>query len=69
MRQEKQLLLDEIKDQIDQHRILCHHAAMQGLLPIQRMNFAEKSAKIGGNVEVVRKRVLIKAAEAAGIDT
>ncbi len=26
MRQEKQLLLDEIKGQIDKYRILCHHA-------------------------------------------
>ena len=29
--------------------------------------FRSEVAKLGGNVEVVRKRVLIKAAEAAGI--
>ena len=63
MRQEKQLLLDEIKGQIEHYRFFCHHA-LSKLLPIKPTNFVEKSAKLGGNVEVVRKRVLIKAAEA-----
>ena len=53
MRQEKQLLLDEIKDQIEQFQFLCHHAAMQGLTANKANEFRREIAKIGGNVEVV----------------
>lgn len=65
MRPEKQLLLDEIKDQIDS-------ATMMVMLSYSKMdpNLAAKLRlslhEIGGNLEVVRKRILLKAVEAAG---
>lgn len=68
MRKDKQLLLDEIKEQIN--------AAYNGSfvimkyqgLPSNRVNeFRREIANMGGNLEMVRKRILIKAAETAGI--
>lgn len=66
MRQEKQLLLDEVKGQINQFGSF---VVMRYLnLPANKANlFRREVAKLGGNVEVMRKRVLIKAAEAAGV--
>ena len=67
MRQEKQLLLDEIKDQIDQFGsfVIMRY---QGLTANTANDFRRRDCQIGGNVEVVRKRILIKAAEAAGVE-
>ncbi len=65
MRPEKQLLLDEVKTQIDQSTVMV-------LARYQRMNsnvthqFRTQLARSGGHFEVVRKRILLKAAEAAG---
>ena len=66
MRKEKQLLLDEVKGQIDQFGsfVIMRY---QGLSANAANNFRRSIAKLGGNVEVVRKRILVKAAEAAGI--
>lgn len=67
MRQEKQLLLDEVKGQIDQYK---------SFVIMKYLKFGSNSAnafrgevaKRGGGVEIVRKRILVKAAQAAGID-
>jgi large subunit ribosomal protein L10 len=66
MRQEKQLLLNEIQGQIEDFDSF---VVMRYLsLSANKANsFRREVAKLGGNVEVMRKRVLIKAAEGAGI--
>lgn len=66
MSHEKQLLLNEVKDQIDQFGsfVIMRYFS---LTANQANDFRREVAKIGGNVEVVRKRVLLKAAEAAGV--
>lgn len=67
MRQEKQLLLDEIKGQIDQHSTFLIMRNL-GLGANAANGFRDDLAKLGGSVEIVRKRIMIKAAKAAGID-
>ncbi len=66
MRQDKQLLLDEIKSQIGKSGsflIMRYNA-----LAANKANALRSAiANLGGGVEVVRKRVLIKAAEEAGM--
>lgn len=66
MRQEKQLLLNEIKGQIQDYGSF---VVMRYLnLNANKANeFRREVAKNGGTVEVMRKRVLIKAAETAGV--
>lgn len=66
MRQEKQLLLDEIKEKIEESSafILTKY---QNFTADKARNFRDILAKSNGDFEVVRKRVFIKAAEAAGI--
>src|SRR6186997_2368114 len=67
MRQEKQLLLDEIKDQIQKFNgsfVVMRYSALSANAA---NDFRRQIAKSGGNLEIVRKRVLLKAAEAAGI--
>lgn len=67
MRQEKQLLLDEIKEQIEQY---------PSFVVMRYLNFTANKAntfrrevlKKGGSVGVMRKRILMKAAEAAGVE-
>jgi large subunit ribosomal protein L10 len=66
MRHEKQLLLEEVKDQIDQFGSFLIMRYMNFSANAAN-NFRREIAKMGGNVEVVRKRVLIKAAQSAGI--
>lgn len=67
MRKEKQFLLDEVKNQINKF----------GSFVIMRYNsleankaneFRREIARFGGDVEVMRKRILRKAAESAGIE-
>lgn len=66
MRQDKQLLLDEVKGQID-------NSGTFVIMSYSKLNansansFRRGVQKLGGGVEVVRKRVLMKAAEAAGV--
>jgi len=66
MRREKQLLLDEIKDKIVESKafILTRYINMKAN---SAWNFRGSIAKTGGDFEVVRKRVLVKAAQEAGI--
>jgi large subunit ribosomal protein L10 len=66
MRQEKQLLLDEIKEQINHYQsfVIIRY---QGLKANAANALRNEVAKLGGNCEVMRKRVLIKAAENAGV--
>lgn len=66
MRKEKHLLLDEVKDQIERQPsfILMRYA---GLSANKANDFRNEIAKLGGSVEMVRKRLLIKAAETMGI--
>jgi large subunit ribosomal protein L10 len=65
MRPEKQLLLDEIKDKMDQSKgfLLAKYSKMD---PNLASKFRMILAKAGSDFEVVRKRILLKAAEAAG---
>lgn len=66
MRHEKQFLMDEVKEQINQYQsfvILQYLGLSANALNGFRAAVAEK----GGQVEMMRKRILIKAATAAGI--
>lgn len=66
MRQEKQLLLDDIRDKISESKgfILTRYSKMNPNLASQ---FRFDLMKSGGDFEVIRKRILLKAAEAAGL--
>lgn len=67
MRHEKQLLLDEIKNKIVESKsfILTRYNKMKAN---SAWDFRGSIAKVGGDYEVVRKRILIKAAAEAGIN-
>jgi large subunit ribosomal protein L10 len=67
MRQEKQYLLDEVKGHMDQFSTFVL-MSYTGLSANTFNDFRRDIASKGGNFEVVRKRVLVKAATAAGID-
>ena len=66
MRKEKQFLLDEIKDKIDGSKafVLTKYERVN---PNMAADFRVRIGKSGGDFEVVRKRIFIKAAQAAGI--
>lgn len=66
MRPEKQLLKGEIKDKIERFDsfVIMQYA---GLTANMANDFRRQINKMGGDVEVVRKRVLMKAAEDAGL--
>jgi large subunit ribosomal protein L10 len=67
MRQEKQLLLDEIKGQISQRNtfLIVRNLGLKANTANLLRGDLEKS---GGELEVVRKRVMIKGAKEAGIE-
>jgi large subunit ribosomal protein L10 len=67
MRKEKHFLLDEVKEQIDKDGSFAIMSYL-GLTANKAAQFRKDVAKMGGSVEVVRKRILVKAAKAAGID-
>lgn len=67
MRPEKQLLLDDIKDKIAGSQALVL-ASYQRLEPNVVAAFRSNLTKDGGMLEVVKKRVFLKAAQAAGIE-
>lgn len=67
MRKEKQLLLDDIKDKIVSSKALVY-ASYRRLAPNVAAGFRTTLAKSGGLLEVVKKRVLLKAAQAAGLE-
>lgn len=66
MRPEKQLLLDEIKEKVLDSKALVL-ASYQKFEPNLVAGFRSNLAKMGGSLEVVRKRILIKAAQVAGV--
>ena len=66
MRKEKELLLNEIKDKIDRSTAMIV-ARYDKLEPNQSWQLRELLTKSGGLLEVVRKRVFVKAAEKASV--
>ncbi|MCH9610327.1 MAG: 50S ribosomal protein L10 [Chlamydiales bacterium] len=67
MRAEKQFLLDEIKEKIEKSNGFVV-ARYQKFTPGQSRDFRNELAELGGEFEVVKKRVLIKAASTLGIE-
>ena len=67
MRAEKQFLLDEIKEKIEKSNgfVVTRY---KNLKPGQARAFRDGLADLGGEFEVVKKRVLIKAASTLGIE-
>lgn len=66
MKAEKQLLLDEVTNQL-KSRAAFVIMRYQSLDANKANSFRREIANLGGNVEVVRKRLLIKAAETLGV--
>ncbi len=66
MRPEKQFLLDEIKEKMDVAKALVF-AKYQGLNPNLASKFRMSVNEKGGSYKVVRKRILLKAAQASGL--
>ena len=67
MRAEKQFLLDEIKEKIEGSNGFIV-ARYQGFSPAQSREFRDSVAELGGEFEVVKKRVFVKAASTMGIE-
>ena len=67
MRPEKQFLLDDIKDRIADSKAIVL-ASYKRLEPNASSAFRINLAKTGGTMEVVKKRVLVKAAQVAGVE-
>ena len=67
MRAEKQLLLDEIKDEMDGSEMVMV-MSYQNLDANQTAGFRDKVAEVGGSMLVVKKRVFLKAAKDTSID-
>lgn len=67
MRKEKQLLLDQIKDEIVDASAM-FMLSYQNLGPNQTFELRDEVRKAGGRMTVVKKRVFVKALEAAGVD-
>lgn len=66
MRKEKQLLLDQIKDRIDSSKAMIV-TSYDKLEPNTAWELRETLAKAESELEVVKKRVFLKAAELSGI--
>lgn len=66
MRKDKQLLLDDVADQVKNQGSFLIMSYL-GLDANKANELRREVAKTGGNIEVVRKRVLIKAAQVAGV--
>lgn len=66
MRQEKQLLLNEIKEKINGSKALVL-AQYRSLEPNISADLRANLEQTGAELEVVKKRILLKAAESAGI--
>src|ERR1700693_1203705 len=66
MRAEKELLKQEIKDKIDHFEsfVIMQYAKLSANVA---NDFRREMGKLGGDVEVVRKRILLKAAVDAGV--
>lgn len=66
MRKEKQLLLDEVKCHFDQYPAFLV-ISYRSLTANKANEFRCEIAKLGGNVEMVPRRMLCKAAETVGV--
>lgn len=66
MRKEKQLLLDEVKEKINHFDsfVIFNY---KGLSANAAGQFRRQVNSIGGDVEILKKRVLVKAADTAGV--
>lgn len=66
MREEKELLKQEIRNKIDgfESFVIMQYASLSANTA---NDFRREMGKLGGDVEVVKKRVLLKAAEDAGV--
>lgn len=67
MKREKQILLDEMRDQIQQSGSFII-AQYQNLSGARAYQFRRELEKVGGYFEVVRKRMLIEAIRTIGIE-
>ena len=67
MKAEKQFLLDEIKEKIEGSKALVL-TSYSGFEANKNAEFRDAIAETGGDFEVVRKRVFLKAAKEAGIE-
>jgi len=67
MRQEKQFLLDEVKEQIEEKPsfIITQYERIGAN---SMGSFRDGIAKLGGDVHMIRKRILVKAASEAGVE-
>lgn len=67
MRQEKELLKDEIKDKIERFKsfVIMQYSKLSANMANE---FRREVGKLGGDVAVVRKRVLLKAVQDIGIE-
>lgn len=67
MRKEKQLLLDEVKSQIEQREsfVIMRYSALDAN---KTAEFRRQVVSLGGEFEVIKKRILVKAAQQAGRD-
>jgi large subunit ribosomal protein L10 len=68
MRQEKHFLLDEVKEQIDNSKGSFVIMQYVGLTANKATELRRQVRKIGGNIEVMRKLILKKAAAQSGIE-
>lgn len=66
MRPEKELLLDEFKEKLNKSQAL-FVTRYQKMTPNLAADFRQMIGKSGGDFEVMRKRILLKAASASGI--
>lgn len=66
MRAEKQLLLDEVKEKIEESNGFII-ARYQAFTAVKAREFRDLVAKANADFEIVRKRVFVKAAESVGI--
>ena len=67
MKDEKQFLLDEIREKITSSKAMVL-ASYTGFEANKNAEFRDLIAETGGDFEVVRKRVFLKAAKEAGIE-
>jgi large subunit ribosomal protein L10 len=67
MREDKQFLLDEVKEQMDEYGDFAIFQYSK-ITANSMSDFRTNIAKIGGEVQMIRKRILLKAAAAAGVE-
>jgi len=67
MRSEKQFLLEEVKEMIDRHQsfVIMQYSRMSAN---KANDFRCQIAEVGGDVQMINKRILVKAAKESGIE-